>query len=181
MTFPAPSYLPPPPLTVRPVGLLDFLGIQSGGKHPQSLARELLPVLALTDWYRESQVEVIQGTAANCSSIASFVGLVTVPAGECWLVQSVDLFSTAAIPAGVTSFNACLGESVVTAVCRNVLNDPRPANLVGSTGTLFRSVWTPPLQALILPGVTLGVQCVQYSGAGSVNMNVNVRAARLSV
>lgn len=181
MTIVAPSILPPPPLTVRPVGLLDFLGIQSGGKHPASLVRELLPVLTLTDWYRESQIEVVQGTAANVSGIASFVGLATVPAGEVWMVQSVDLFSTAAIPATVTSFNACLGESVVTSVCRNVLNDPRPANLVGSTGTLFRAVWTPPMQAIILPGVTLGVQCVQYAGAGAVNMNVNVRAARLSV
>lgn len=83
----------PPPLTARPEGLLAALGIQSGGRYPQHLVDQLLPVYELGSWYREYnqtfRSATVNLTGTGVSGITD-VGL-AVPAGEIWVINRLGM------------------------------------------------------------------------------------------
>lgn len=81
----------PPPLTSRPEGLLSSLGIQSGGRYPQHLAEDLVPVYELGAWYREFNqlftTVSIPATPYAISTATDYDCGIQVPAGEIWIVN----------------------------------------------------------------------------------------------
>jgi len=109
--------LPPPPLNVQPLGLLDAFSIKNGGEYPQHLSAQLQPVLDLVKWYDETNgvdymmtsdgVFATQGNATigfNSSTPADLPlvgGLVTVPNNEIW--KLCDFSITYLIGAGAGS------------------------------------------------------------------------------
>jgi len=167
-----------PPLTLRPEGILSLFGIQSGGRNPQHLAEDLVPVVDLLGWYHQSRYEIIAGAQVSLSGTGQQRGSLAVPAGQVWLCSKIDLFCDAAIPAGVTRFNFVLGESVNTAnTIRSALASTPNAPYVGLDQPRVVYDFDPLL--ILLPGQFIGPNCTAYAGAGSVTMNVNVRASRL--
>jgi hypothetical protein len=93
-------------------------------------------------------------------------------------VSSIDLYCDAAIPAGVTRFSFVLGESVNTAnTIRSALAAMNRPPYVGPDQPREVYQFNPLL--ILLPGQFIGPNCTAYAGAGSVTMNVNVRASRL--
>lgn len=87
----APASWGMPPLTARPEGLLDSLGIQSGGRYPQHLATDLIPTYELGAWYREfTQLFTTVSIPATPYAIATATDYdagIQVPAGELWIVN----------------------------------------------------------------------------------------------
>lgn len=85
----APSSWGPPPLTARPEGLLDSLGIQSGGEYPITLLRDLQPTYELGPWYREyNQTFATATNAVGLTTFGTYVDTnLSVPEGEIWLVN----------------------------------------------------------------------------------------------
>jgi len=82
-----------PPLTSRPEGLLDLLGIQSGGRYPQTLSPVLAPTFELGPWYSEYNQTF---RTSNFDPNALGVGLyfdtgLQVPDGELWIVNRVAI------------------------------------------------------------------------------------------
>lgn len=83
----------PPPLTTRPEGLLDLLGLQQNGRYPQHLETNTLGVgLDLLRWYLESRATFKTGTI---NSTAGFVtdgsGNLTIPNNEHWIVLQFNM------------------------------------------------------------------------------------------
>lgn len=107
----------PPPLNVQPIGLLNFLGIKSGGRYPMTLDGTLLPTLELFEHYVAANSEEyfatpaafgttaaggVEFTSTGPSDIIAGAGALTVPTSEYWYVQYMALRM---------NFNAAAGES----------------------------------------------------------------------
>lgn len=80
-----------------PRGLLDFLGIRSGGRYPQQLSEQLLPMMDLGSWYKSANVFQLQcvGETAVANTNAGLFTFITptpafatftVPQDEVWIV-----------------------------------------------------------------------------------------------
>lgn len=99
-------------LSVVPRGLLQFLGIQSGGRNPQSLSELLSPTIDLRDHYFNTNAQITSTSVAAANGAANFAlpnawnpldllvgGQAQVPAGEWWVVTEANvrgaLFTTA--------------------------------------------------------------------------------------
>lgn len=93
--------LPPPPLNIQPRGLLDFFGIKNGGRFPQQLTPDLIPVVDLLTWYGmtnsiafESQLVTINASTPGTNHPITSTGPVdwttggnlVVPNDEVWLL-----------------------------------------------------------------------------------------------
>lgn len=81
--------LGPPPLNLIPWGLLDFFGIKNGGRFPQQLPDQLLPVLEMFEWYLQTKAQTYSGTgtAVAASAGASTKNDVTVVSGGLTIVN----------------------------------------------------------------------------------------------
>lgn len=108
MSDPLLSPLPPPPLGARPEGLLDILGVKSGGRFPQHLADNWLqPQIDLTDWYLDQRAVTVTGSLV-ASSIAATTVVATVPAQQNWLLRACSLLSSSSISGTVTRLGVTL-------------------------------------------------------------------------
>lgn len=88
------------PINRIPRGLLDFLGIRSGGRNPQQLTEQLVPTFDLRDWYLESQTIEVNGNLAGFAATANAgflsttttfpqnLGACVVPSNEAWLLRA---------------------------------------------------------------------------------------------
>lgn len=96
MREPFPGY--PPPLTARPEGLLDLLGLQTNGAYPQHLSYNSLDCgIDLLRWYLESRATFKTGnitTGAGGTFYTDGTNL-TVPAGQHWVLLNFSVVSTA--------------------------------------------------------------------------------------
>lgn len=87
----------PPPLTTRPEGLLDLLGLQQNGRYPQHLETNMLGVgLDLLRWYLESRATFKTGTLASAAGFVTDNPNLIVPASEHWLVLQFNVQAQAA-------------------------------------------------------------------------------------
>jgi len=83
------------PINRLPQGLLDFLGIRSGGRNPQQLTEQLLPTMDLSDWYKQNASREVQVTATSlvADTSAGFFSLTVagavfeVPNNEIWIMR----------------------------------------------------------------------------------------------
>ena len=82
-----------PPLTARPEGLLSLLGIQSGGRYPQTLSPTLAPTFELSNWYSEYNGTFAGGVVFGSLAAPALGGKVPttieVPSGEIWIVNRI--------------------------------------------------------------------------------------------
>lgn len=88
----APPSWGPPPLTARPEGLLDSLGIQSGGEYPKTLLKDLQPTYELGPWYREYNQTFATATATivgDWNTGETIDTGLSVPEGQIWIINRV--------------------------------------------------------------------------------------------
>jgi len=135
----------PPPLTARPEGLLDSLGIQSGGKYPQHLLKDLQPTYELGPWYREYE-QKFRGADTGAIGLTTFGTYVDtgiqVPDGELWIVNRIGC----EVSWGVAA-NLCQGS---VQLCRT--NNANTTTLAVSAPQVIwlNSAGTTPTQRVLL-------------------------------
>jgi len=170
MREPFPGY--PPPLTTRPEGLLDLLGLQNNGAYPQHLAyQQLVPTLDLLRWYLEAQADFIN-TTVTCNASGFHTGTdLTVPNGEHWIL----LAATATGSGGATIQTVAFARTNSSGGSVLALG-PSATQPAASTVLLARTDDVGPW--LIRPSVQLGLFC-QNAAGGSVIYTVTLRVARL--
>jgi len=150
-----------PPINRLPDGLLDFLGIRSGGRNPQNLTEQLLPTLDLTRWFKDVQQFVdtanldplIANTNAGLIPLTNLVNAGLVPQNECWFVlPGTAITWTFAVVAGlrirgnlVIQRNPGVGSTLLDLPCRQWGYDASDAAIIQSGGmTLTEEMWMPP-------------------------------------
>jgi len=164
--------LTPPIISKLPLGLLDFLGIKTGGRYPDQLASFLQPTWDLeryqTIWDERNTFDVASPiTALNLNT-----STIVVPNTELWLVHQFNGFlqtdaaeAVAATLAWVDSYNFVNLASGVT-----ILAASQQRHVSGANGTSF----------LVGPGSIFGWLCDQITGA-SIVAQVFVRYTRFRV
>lgn len=108
--------VPPPPVNRIPNGLLDFLGIKSGGRNPDALSSGLAATLDLLQWYAYTASEdfqVVRTTGIAAGGATRFNWEQSIPAGlivaatlpvpqdQIWIVLEYEV---------LWQFNAIAGE-----------------------------------------------------------------------
>lgn len=83
------ALLPPPPINTLPLGLLDVLGIRSGGEYPRFLTQQLDAGIDLLRLYLAAREESFVPAAFTVAATGfqPIAGL-TVPSGEYWWIHS---------------------------------------------------------------------------------------------
>lgn len=86
--------LPPPVIQTRPAGLLSLLGLQNGGRTPETLVPYTQPVFELSDWYLRARRQYLASgnVAIPNGSQAAFVAHtgIVVPNNQWWWVESLS-------------------------------------------------------------------------------------------
>jgi hypothetical protein len=172
------SVLPPPPLTVRPTGLLDFLSIQSGGRYPQHLAEDLVPTMDLMNWFLDVQAETIVGAGVAQGGAGATGVSATVPSGEGWLIDTISCSPTP-VPALVTRFitSICIFNPDGTTVNNTLFVMPYP--LIAADTCAFS--YQPPQPLWVGPGTPIGLACIASVGAAGPAPVLRFRAVRTTV
>ena len=104
-----------PPVNLIPSGLLDFLGIKSGGRNPEFLNPGLLGVINLLDWYAQTNAEEFEltrpaiGPAAPTGLNWTATTPVDITVGGALVVPQVETWVLLQYEAEWT-FNAAAGE-----------------------------------------------------------------------
>jgi hypothetical protein len=154
-----------------PLGLLSFLGIQNGGKYPDTLLSALAPVLDLGDQYVNTNREYLTASVAvNALASSTFH---TVPTGQWWYVSHSSLF-TATLGAG-QAYGGVLSLLDAAGIVTTMLSGSVPA--VSGAGAVFvnqaRNFWAGP-------GERIGVYTTHLA-AGPVNTGVSLAFARFAM
>lgn len=172
--------LGPPPLTERPLGLLDLLGIKNGGQYPQFLRPELLPVYSLGDWYLQTQAEIVASSqiAISASGPTTFH---IVPAGESWAIHQLGLNVTVSMAGTVTRFR-CQYFTRIN-VNSTSLTEPlgRPDTFDGTNVGVPDLTYEPTGLLIVPPGSVIGLQVTNYAGTGGCTLGINARITRFAL
>jgi len=93
----------PPPINTLPVGLLDLLGIKTGGEYPRDFPPVLAASLELMPLYLAARSERLVATpfTRNATGFSAVTDL-QVPAGEYWWVQDATLRAVTGVGEAVT-------------------------------------------------------------------------------
>lgn len=171
----APSSWGPPPLTARPEGLLDSLGIQSGGEYPVTLLRDLHPTYELGAWYREYNQTFATATATIVGDWDTGETIDTglqVPEGQIWIVNRIGCsIAMNALGAGSQlAFQLLRTNSVNTTIL--AVSAPQLVQATTNPSALVLGLDYPPL--LLRPTVKLRVLfCGTSSAAASPRTALN--------
>jgi hypothetical protein len=165
-----------PVISKLPLGLLDFLGIKSGGRYPDSLGNVLTPV-----WDMERFQEIFdERTAFDVTTTIGVAALnflpwnIVVPQTELWLVKQINGFlqtdaaeTVTASLAYVDSFNYInLASGVVS------LAASQQRHIAGPIGDLG---------FLVGPGSIFGWMVDQVTTAANVVAQIQVRYVRFRI
>lgn len=177
------SPLPPPPLGARPEGLLDLLGIKTGGRYPQHLGSELVPVLNLAELYLAQASTTILSSGGTLSAVGLVAtDVLIVPATENWLIRTCEIASDGAVTAGITSIIVGLTINGGGATW-NQVTATSPMPFVGETvwtaGDIISEVWIPPSPYFVSAGSRIQTACLRYAGAGSETIRHRMSYVRL--
>lgn len=162
--------LPPPPLGTRPEGLLALLGIQAGGRYPQHLGEDFVPVADLIQWYLEQEATYVSAQL-TIASAASIQAIGTVPATEQWLLRDVSMTSTSTLPGGVTEAGAAILVLDPATVVRGCLISER--GWVGGRNVAIGATCTP--FRIIPPGWSFRAIALSWAGVGSPLIDCTIR------
>lgn len=170
--------LPAPPLTIRPVGLLDFLSIQAGGRYPQHLLEDLQPTMDLMRWFHDAQAEVVNNNTAGLLSGPGSAGVgFTVPAGEAWLVSNFNVSVT--VPALMTRF--------IMGIYADISNGSAVRRVIAYNPIIYlagdAALWghTPDVPLLFMPGTIIGPYSVCAVGAATAQAAMSLSIVRCTV
>jgi len=153
--------IPPPPINAPVNGLLSFFGLKNGGRNPQHLSEDLVPVIDLLDWYQANGAEA----AASASTVINAVGFtslgIVVPNGEWWFVQHFTVI-TGTLTAGQSLSVAPMWTDATPQAV--MLGGYSPVLVAGDAGAVRadRNFWVPPggivgvhtTKLLLTPSVT---------------------------
>jgi hypothetical protein len=168
----------PPPIQLRPPGLLSLLGIQNGGQLPAFLSGSVDASFELSDWYLRAKWEqlvaqniAMPNGAAAFSAFSSYI----VPAGEWWYVERFT--GVAACVAGDSLNSWALAASTPGAAGSEFVVSA-PGNAVTATNTQWlaadRPFWIPT-------GWGLGIQKGLSVVAGASAFNIRALIARVQI
>lgn len=135
-----------------PIGYLDMLGSQTGGKNPFDAADVVNPVIAMQPFYHAQGMSIESAPAFVVNALLDFAQL-EVPQNEVWFVYNVSCqaaFTTAAgavelvyslfsTPAGVPNNSMVIGDTgllnatLAVAVIGNAIQFPTPLPLVAGS------------------------------------------------
>jgi len=149
------SPLGPAPITERPQGLLELLGLKNGGQYPQHMSELLAPTFDLGSWYRQWQKEVRAPADVTFTNLGTSFLLDTVPAGEVWFVHEVNVRSTAAVSNLVTQLGIEVWTSDSTGFVECLLNgyiQPYPGTATTRVSCVARFTGDP---VLLRPGTPI--------------------------
>jgi len=176
------SGLPPPPLGARPEGLLDLLGIKTGGKYPQHLAYELVPVVNLFGIYLQQAATTILSSGGSCGAVGLVAtDAIIVPATENWLVLNAEIASDGAVLGTITALKLALTVNVGGATWNQVTSSS-PVVFDGDLwigGDIVADVWQPNTPYFIPAGCRLQTLCTRYAGTGSETIRHRLSYVRL--
>lgn len=159
-----PSPLGPAPLTERPQGLLDLLGIQSGGRYPQHFTEQLLPVFEIGYWYQQWQKEVVEGPSTTFTNLATMFQIFTVPDGQVWLVHQVNIRSLASVAGTVAQLSTEIWTSATsTGLQENLLQNTVISPASASSRVSGSANFAPPIVLQPGTGVWMGPSVLQGS------------------
>jgi hypothetical protein len=154
-----------------PLGLLSFLGIQNGGRYPDTLLPALAPVLDLGNHYVNTNREYLTGSSAIAALASTTIH--TVPSGQWWYCCHASLF-TATLGAG-QAYGGVLALLDAAGLVTTMLSSSVPA--VSGAGAVFvnqaRGFWAGP-------GERLGVYTTHLA-AGPVSTGVSLAFARFAM
>lgn len=176
------SPLPPPPLGARPEGLLDVLGIKTGGRYPQHLVTDLLPMLDLTQLYLQQGASYALSSGGTLSGVGLInTDVIITPDNENWLLLAGEISSDSAVTATITALRVGLTMGLGGATY-NQLTSPVPLLYCGKdwvTNDLVTDAWQFSVPVLVLPGTRLQSFCSRYAGSGTETMRFRLRYVRL--
>lgn len=176
--MPPDSPLGPAPLTERPSGLLDLLGIQNGGQYPQHLASDwLLPQLDLLNFYLESQVQDLRTGNMVLNNIGLVTGT-TVPSGEAWALRNLS-FVTAADLGAATLFTGAFFQVRASLTASPIIQLGAAVSIVAN-GRL-NLVYEPLTLFIAPPGAILGINVLQLTGASNLQGTMELRYTRMQL
>lgn len=169
---PIPSLLTQPVISRLPLGLLDFLGIKSGGRYPEQLLPTLQPTWDLqpfqTIWDERNTFDV--STALNPGTLNFVPVNITVPQTELWLVHH---FTGVAFTDAAESF---LG-SLAYIDSYNFVNTFSPGASIVLAASQQRHV-SHVVPFLTGPGSIFGWMVDQITTATTVSQGIQVRYTR---
>lgn len=157
----------PPPLTARPEGLLDSLGIQSGGRYPQHLNSDLQPTYELGAWYREynQTFQTASATVGTWNSGGLIDTGLQVPEGQIWIVNRIGCFiELNALAAGAQLAFQLVRTNAVNGTVLAV-SSQQSFQMTTTNGAIVLGLDYPPL--LLRPTTKLRVLFCGTSGSGA--------------
>jgi len=177
------NMLPPPPLGRRPEGLLDVLGIKSGGRYPQHLLQDLQPQIDLTQLYFDPRAEYLKGGNGTVSAVANLVAgtTITVPASEDWLILSAEIASDGQVNPTITLLQFGITADPGSGVWAQN-GSVYPLLYTGRrwvTNDVIGDVWEPYPARFVPAGTIMGLYCLAYAGTGGETVFWRLRYVRL--
>jgi len=176
------SPLPPPPLGARPEGILDVLGIKTGGRYPQHLYGDLLPQLDLSELYLQQPVQYALSSGGTMSGTGLVnTDVILVPDNEAWLLMAGELASDSTLTATLTGVRLGLSLGLGGATY-NQTTSPVPLLYTGRDWVqpdILADAWQFSPYVLAQPGSRLQSICLRYTGSGSETIRFRLRYLRL--
>lgn len=158
--------LTPPTISTLPRGLLRYLGIQSGGRYPQSVSETIAPILDLIELMTATTDVVVADTLALTATGTTLAPSLIVSEAKVVRCTHIGL-RVATIAAEAIK----IGLVVRTQNGGTITLSPT-VTLAASTGDQTLCPYTP---VWLQPGDQLGVQVYSITTAGSIAANVHVR------
>lgn len=159
-----------------PLGLIDFLGLQSSGGNPTVLPDQLSSILDLTPFYLANRWEALQTTTAAISTLgATVVSVLTVPAGQIWYCDQFQIAGSTNVTAA-TAIRVKLG---VIDVQTTGIIAMSPNSVSGAAGERLSLGFGRELIMQANQAPCVYVESV--TGAPAVQVDVSLRFARLRV
>ena len=124
-----------------PLGLLNMLGSQTGGKNPFDLAEIVRPTVDLTSFYHAQALKT-----SAVSLVYTAVGdnvQMEVPAGEAWFVYTIGVSVTSVTGADRAAFGVYLRDLPKSGVAATLIFNTRELNDVVAGDILSDSVRFP--------------------------------------
>jgi len=156
-----------------PLGYLNMLGAQTGGKNPFNASEILAPTQEMTPFYHAQNMRTIQASGV---AVQGGSRTVTVPADEVWFIYHIQNFWTTAIAADEIRFQNAISfpNSPSTGHTIHATDDPlsataAAASMVGD-GVLF------PQPLPVTQGTTI-TQIYRYVNGAGNNAILQVLAA----
>jgi hypothetical protein len=185
------------PINRTPRGLLDFLAIRSGGRNPQHLTEDMLPVFEMADWYKEAAVIECNATmpliAANANAgfssitstfpanICSAAGAV-VPSNEVWIVRPGSAYEwDFAVVAGQTHFGQLVARNLTSQAWRPMVSRYNGAFAQSNATIIVGGVHTVTDECWMHPGEAIQVYSMSIAAANNIASRVSLSVVRLRI